>query len=220
MIKLTKLAEPDVLVKNGAEWTRKHLENIKNNIESSGYLKSKYNEKEIKQQIVKETFGKCAYCESKVRHIHHGDIEHIYPKSLDESKRFEWDNLTLACEICNQNKSNKDPLLEGIQDPYTGEPENILLFTGSFVFGLDKKGISTEKILELNRTELVEQRKEKLEKIHLIIQSVFDEAFPLTTRRVIYNDLIANEASQSREYSAMVKCVIKQIENRAIAILK
>ncbi|AVF35082.1 HNH endonuclease [Rahnella sikkimica] len=220
MIKLTKLTEPKVLTDNGAEWTKIHLANISNNIESTTYLKSRYNHKEIKEQIVKETYGKCAYCESKLRHIHHGDIEHIYPKSLDESKRFEWVNLTLACEVCNQNKSNLDPLMLDIQDPYVGHPENILMFAGPLVFGLDSKGLSTEKILKLNRTELIEQRKERIEKILLIIQNILDSTIPLATRRIIYDDLITNEASQSAEYSAMVKCTINQMESRIIAILK
>lgn len=127
MIKINKLNEPQVLIDNGKEWTRQHLENIANGVESSAYLKSRYNHKDIKDQIVKETNGKCAYCESKLRHIHHGDIEHIFPKSLDETKRFEWNNLTLACEICNQYKSNQDPYLTHIQDPYASDPEKSFL---------------------------------------------------------------------------------------------
>ncbi|MEG8241503.1 HNH endonuclease [Acinetobacter baumannii] len=61
-------------------------------------------------------------------HIHHGDIEHIFPKALDQSKRYEWNNLTLSCEICNQNKSNHDPNLNHILNPYIDNPESSLIF--------------------------------------------------------------------------------------------
>lgn len=213
MIKINKLNEPQVLIDNGTEWTRQHLENIANGVESSTYLKSRYNHKDIKEQIVKETHGKCAYCESKLRHIHHGDIEHIFPKSLDETKRFEWNNLTLACEICNQYKSDKDPLLNHIQDPYVSDPEKSFLFAGTLVVGLNTIGICTESILKLNRDELLERRLERLEKIKLIFQNAINLSLPQPVRQNIYNDLVTQEADSSSEYTAMVRCFIMQIKS-------
>lgn len=213
MIKINKLNEPQVLIDNGKEWTRQHLENIANGVESSAYLKSRYNHKDIKDQIVKETNGKCAYCESKLRHIHHGDIEHIFPKSLDETKRFEWNNLTLACEICNQYKSNQDPYLTHIQDPYASDPEKSFLFAGSLIVGLNTTGICTESILKLNRAELLERRLERLEKIRMIFQNAINLSLPQPVRQNIYNDLIRKEADSSSEYAAMVKCFIMQIKS-------
>ncbi|WP_336013094.1 HNH endonuclease [Acinetobacter calcoaceticus] len=214
MIKLQKLAEPQILTDNGAEWTRLHLENIANGVESTTYLKSRYNHSQIKDQIVKETSEKCAYCESKLRHIHHGDIEHIFPKSLDESKRFEWNNLTLACEICNQNKSNLDPMMNSILDPYIDNPEISLFFCGPLAVGQDTKGISTETIIGLNRTELIEQRKERLEKIISIFQHVNNLALPKNARQAIYDNLKTIEASNSNAYTSMVMCTIEIFKPR------
>lgn len=213
MIKINKLAEPSILVKNGKKWTEEHLENIKKGIESSQYLKTRYSHSEIKEQIVKETHGKCVYCESKLMHIHHGDIEHIYPKSLDESKRFEWDNLTFACEICNQNKSDKDPMLNNIQDPYADEAERNFLFIGSMIICKNNVGISTETILKLNRTTLIEQRNERLEKLKLIFQQLVNLSLSKVVRQSIYQDLIKTEADNSSEYTAMVRCFIEQIHS-------
>lgn len=64
----------------------------------------RYNNKAIKDTLEKETFGKCAYCESKIRHVEFGDIEHILPKCKDARPDLyvEWSNLTLACEVCNR----------------------------------------------------------------------------------------------------------------------
>lgn len=134
MIKLSKLDEPDVLFNNSATWTQVLLNKEAAGKKPTASEKSRYRHPEIKAVLVKETGGKCAYCESKLLHIHHGDVEHIYPKSLDVRKTFEWRNLTLACEKCNQNKSNKDPLLEQIIDPYEDDPEYHLVFVGALIF--------------------------------------------------------------------------------------
>ncbi len=149
--------------------------------------------------------------ESKLLHIHHGDVEHIYPKSLDESKRFLWINLTLSCEICNQNKTNLDPNLNNIQDPYSGNPESVIIFCGSLVLGSGIKGLSTLAILDLNRKQLIEKRQEKLEKILLIFNQICSEALPQAARQAIYNDMIKNETSADQEYSSMVKSTIRHV---------
>lgn len=213
MIKIIKLTEPDVLSKNFKKWTDIHLSNIAAGISSSDYLKTRYSHTDIKEQLIKETNGKCAYCESKLLHIHHGDVEHIYPKSLDESKRFLWINLTLSCEICNQNKTNLDPNLNNIQDPYSGNPEGVITFCGSLVLGCGIKGLSTHKILDLNRKQLVEKRQEKLEKILLILNQICTETLPQAVRQAIFNDMIKNETSPDKEYSSMVKSTIRHISN-------
>lgn len=214
MIKVNKLDEPPILVKNGKRWTEEHLENIKNGIESSQYLKTRYNHSEIKGQIVKETNGKCVYCESKLTHIHHGDIEHIYPKSLDESKRFEWNNLTFACEICNQNKSNLDPKLTYIQDPYAVDAEKNFLFVGSLIMTKNKVGESTNTILELNRTALIERRNQRLKGLEIIFKQIINLELPQVVRQKIYQDLITIEAHDSSEYTAMIRCFIEAVKTQ------
>ena len=50
----------------------------------------RYNHAEIKSALIAETHGKCAYCESKIRHVSYGDIEHVMPKVNDPTRWFEW----------------------------------------------------------------------------------------------------------------------------------
>lgn len=51
--------------------------------------------------------GYCCYCETRVRKP---DIEHVAPKSLNPSQACDWNNLLLACPICNRDyKKNKNP---------------------------------------------------------------------------------------------------------------
>lgn len=168
---------------------------------------------EIKDALVAETNGKCAYCESKLLHIHHGDVEHIYPKSMAPERTFEWENLTLACEICNQNKAARDPMLEAIIDPYRREPSEHLLFVGPFIFSRGTVfGTNTRILLDLNRAELAERRKEHLERLMGIYETLLRADIPISTKRAVYDDLRNREASVASPYTAMARALLEQLK--------
>lgn len=218
MIQLSKQPKPQVLIDNEVAWTATLTDKIARNEEPTNAEKTRYRQPTIKAVLIEETKGKCAYCESKLLHIHHGDVEHIYPKSLAPEKTFEWENLTLSCEVCNQNKSNKDPLVEAIIDPYTINPVDHIFFMGTLVFDLGTPhGISTKEILDLNRTELVERRKEHLEKIMGIYQTLLRADLPLPARKAIYQNLLADEGSKNAPYTAMALAAIKQMADKVPA---
>ena len=77
----------------------------------------------IKEALMKCHYGKCVFCEAKVRHIAHGDVEHFRPKAgYDQGHTFNrngyfweaysWENLYYSCQICNQvYKKNRFPVL-------------------------------------------------------------------------------------------------------------
>ncbi|NQU72974.1 MAG: hypothetical protein HQ514_20670 [Rhodospirillales bacterium] len=83
-----------------------------------------YGAKSVKNKLISLQHGKCCFCESKIRHVSHGDVEHFRPKkgyrqeSGDELGRpgyywlaYDWSNLFLACQMCNQrHKGNLFPL--------------------------------------------------------------------------------------------------------------
>ncbi len=212
MISLSKLPKPQVLVDNEERWTAAITAKVAAGEALTNSERSRYRHPEIKTALVNETHGKCAYCESKILHIHHGDVEHVYPKSLAPELTVQWSNLTLACEICNQNKSNKDPLVEQIIDPYSTDPSRHLLFNGPLVFPRGSAaGENTRIILDLNRGDLAERRKEHLERIMGIVNTIFREDISIVARRDIFRDLVENAAAPSGAYSAMVKTVVSQI---------
>lgn len=169
MIHLTKTPAPPVLINNAAKWTQELLKKIAENKKPTDYLLSRYRDPDIKSALLKETNEKCAYCESPLRHISYGDIEHITPKSSSPEKRFEWENLTLACDICNTNKSDKN----GIIDPYLHDPSALFDFHGPLVWGIptSEEAVYTEAQLNLNRNGLVERRRERIEYLRYLIDS-------------------------------------------------
>lgn len=67
--------------------------------------------KQLKEHLFELFDGKCAYCESKVRHVASGDVEHYRPKRRveedDSHPGYYWlayceQNLLPCCEACNR----------------------------------------------------------------------------------------------------------------------
>jgi CRISPR/Cas system Type II protein with McrA/HNH and RuvC-like nuclease domain len=210
MIRLKRGPKPHILEEKGEEWKQTLLQKLHLGT-LSPTEKNRYRHPDIKAALVTETHGKCAYCESKLRHIHHGDVEHVYPKSLNPDLTFDWENLTLACEICNQNKSDRDPEHSQIIDAYMDEPDQHLFFLGPFIFATGTpKGVSTRLLLELDRAELIERRKERLDKIASILSNITRNDLPIEVRKAILRNLRETDASNASEYSAMVRTAISE----------
>lgn len=89
--------------------------------------KSIYAAPEVKSALLAAQHNKCAFCESLVRHVSYGAVEHYRPKAgykqrkSDSLKRpgyywlaYEWDNLFFCCQLCNEQfKQNHFPLSDG-----------------------------------------------------------------------------------------------------------
>ena len=105
MRKIKKTPKPQVLIDHAKEWTTEYCACLNAGNKPSDTVANRYNHPEIKTALGKETHEKCAYCESKIKHISYGDIEHILPKNRDARPDLyvEWANLTLSCEQCNRS---------------------------------------------------------------------------------------------------------------------
>lgn len=214
MIKLNKLEEPQLLKDNKQSWTSQYLSLLSTGKPVPVSLKYKYREPSIKEQIVKETNGKCAYCESVVSHVCPGDIEHILPKNKEARPDLyvEWSNLTLSCEECNRTRKStyydpSDPLV----NPYDDNPDDYLLPIGPMVMNIpgNRKGYITYTILELNRSGLFERRVDKLYSIKSLADMWGVERNPVV-KDVLESEL-KKEASPDNEYSFIVKGYLKSI---------
>lgn len=211
MIRIMKAPKPDVLVKNAEAWTKVVLDQLKAGTLPSESQKSRYRHREIKEALIAETFGKCAYCESKLRHITYGDVEHIVPKSTDPAKTFEWENLTLACDVCNTNKADHFEDHADLVDPYSVDPEEHLIFAGANILPKpgSAPGLATESTLKLNRLELLERRSEKLMQLNRQLQLLFEVSDP-GKRKVIRRDLEVHELSSDKEFAGMARTYIRE----------
>lgn len=213
MIPLAKLAEPDILRINAAKWLTELKAEIATGAAKAkiAYRQSKYGHKEIKDRIIEETHGKCAYCESNPLHIAYGDIEHILPKIGDIDRTFQWTNLTLGCDKCNTNKGDKDVI-----DPYTDDLSSEFEFFGPMIHHKDgrAKAERTHTDLKLNRPELLERRRERLNNLIQNIRRI--QAMPEGEERsLLLSSVVSHEVGADREY---VACVRAHLDMSGIAI--
>ena len=209
MIKLDKGDEPEVLARNAERWTGIVVRKTNAGDAPTRAERSRYNHTEIKLALMTETHSKCAYCESKFRHVTYGDIEHVVPKSDDPSKWFSWPNLTLACDVCNTNKSDASVDGDTFIDPYEVDPEDHFWQLGSMMCarpGRDAAAL-TERMLDLNRTDLVEKRSERLAGLLRMLDSV--ERCKNPYLKQLLWDEFASESDAHNEYAALSREVVQ-----------
>lgn len=210
MIRLSKLPKPQLLVDNEAEWTQTLLDYYTRGDTPPGSLAKKYREPDIKAVLVQETHDKCVYCEAKISHSQHGDVEHIKPKSKFREQTYSWENLTLVCAVCNGKKSDYYDLARPILNPYIDDPEQHFDTEGSLVFGLDSSisGKTTELKLDLNRNDLVLRRGERLKGLMSLVQRYESESDP--NKRAVLQDELKYECEKKKEYSFVVEKMLRR----------
>lgn len=213
MRKLTKLGKPQILIDNADIWTKEYCDCLRAGKSPSKEISTRYNEDSIKERLERETNGKCAYCESKIKHISYGDIEHILPKNKEARPDLyvEWSNLTLACEQCNRSgkRTYYNPQLLLI-NPYVDEPDEHFLNMGPLIMPIkgDDRAYITKQALKLNRSALVEQRTERIESVEVLLNCWEKEE--RQSVKAILEEQLHNEYSDDKEYTSTIKEYLRQ----------
>jgi uncharacterized protein (TIGR02646 family) len=157
---------------------------------------------------------KCAYCESKITHVAYAHIEHYRPKRRYPHLTFRWENLLLACGMCNgpnykgdrfplQDDEDNQPLL---LNPCEDNPASHIEFKQARVVPLSERGRVTRKLLGLDRDELFDRRRALLRDIDFIRQSVADyESNDNNIMAQRGRELLKKASSAEAEYTAMVR---------------
>lgn len=205
MIALIKGDKPDILKQNDAIWRDGLLDLIASGRPTADYLRNKYGHENVKAALKVETASKCAYCESKPLHVTYGDVEHIVAKSRAPERTFDWDNLTLACDVCNTKKGSRDGLL----DPYTVDPEHHFSFFGPMI--MHNEGCATAEltrtVLDLNRSALLDKRCEAIDKLNNLLLRIGQNPDP-EERKVLLEATLEHETSKDREYAACLRAFV------------
>ncbi|MFD0672655.1 HNH endonuclease [Cohnella sp. GCM10027633] len=191
MRSIIKAEKPDILVEKEIEWTQELMNYVTLNTKIPDSVKARYRHHEIKDALLTETKNKCAYCESKITHIDHGDIEHIEPKSKVPNKTFMWSNLTIGCTKCNQNKLDYFDENLPLINPYIDTPEDKIKFVGPIPFPKDGdvRADLTIRLLKLDRPELIERRIDHINLLKPLIKEYQITDNP-TLRRMVLEDLL------------------------------
>ena len=214
MIRLEKGDAPAVLIRNGPNWTAAVVGKIQSGETPTRTERNRYNHAEIKGALLAETHNKCAYCESKFRHVTYGDIEHVVPKVDEPARWFDWTNLTVACDVCNTNKAKGPGDGGAFVDPYAVDPEDHFWHMGPIVFarpGCDAAAL-TERLLKLNRADLVERRKKRQDHLMSMLD-VIERCNDPQLKGVLWEELNA-EAGAGNEYAALARTVLEVAQRR------
>ncbi|MDR3635785.1 MAG: hypothetical protein P4L84_18430 [Isosphaeraceae bacterium] len=213
-----------------------------------------YNAKSVKAALLKAQHQKCCYCEAKLGHVAFGDVEHFRPKAGYQQQRgdplgkpgyywlaYEWANLFVSCQICNQefkknlfpleeparrahshhdNIANESPLLI---DPAARDPEHFIGFREEYPVPVDGNatGKTTINVLKLDeRPALIEARRELLCWIKLVLQNrqLLDDAIANAGRAPqLAEQLQAIDAQfaecirDSSEFAAMARAALNSV---------
>lgn len=239
MIRVNKPAQaPKKITNDGVEETEKLKADYDAGITNFNFNRKIYGYHTVKNKLIKSQHGKCCFCESRITHISYGDVEHYRPKGgyqqdVDDpiSKpgyywlAYEWDNLFLACPLCNQKfKKNYFPLRDPAAraknhhedisaeeplfiNPAIEDPEEFIGFRAEMAYpknDVDKANATIERI-GLNRPELVEVRLERYE----LVSSLYDIYCHCLDddqqRKQEVYDLIERYKANEKQFAAMVR---------------
>ncbi|WP_285769116.1 hypothetical protein [Peribacillus sp. SI8-4] len=208
MIKVDRasVAEPTILITKNADLHGERNKIIQYHENGIGVKVdfSLYSKPEVKEALRTLFNHKCAYCESRVSHIDHGDVEHWRPKGgvtgQSGHKGYywlasEWDNLLLACSICNGKgyKGNHFPLAAGytyatkskddyrtlekplLINPCETDPTNHFGFNHlGFIKGLTIEGKQSVLSYGLHRDLLTMERKKEAEVVARELRQIIE----------------------------------------------
>jgi len=194
MIKLTKpVPGPEILTGSSNRGPKNDYDN--NNKRDFEFDSDIYGAKSVKNKLIEAQHHKCCFCEAKITHTSYGDVEHFRPKGGWIQKEgdtltkpgyywlaYDWSNLFLSCQKCNQrHKKNKFPLStpasratshhasivnEGplFVHPTDDDPEQFIGFRDEVPYAINgnARGKSTIEELGLKRQELTDHRADYL----------------------------------------------------------
>ncbi len=192
MIRIIKPSPPGILLTRGLAETQALCDAHERGERKFSFDDAIYAAPEVRSILRNAQHDKCAFCESKFAHIGFGDVEHFRPKAAVVQKDgdalekpgyywlvYEWSNLFLSCQLCNQRfkrnlfplrnprkraRSHNDKLGDEkplLLDPATTNPIKHIGFRDEVAYPINgsKAGAITIEVFGLNRPELVEARR-------------------------------------------------------------
>jgi uncharacterized protein (TIGR02646 family) len=210
MIRLTKIGPHDPAHGAAITWLANRNATYLTDLAADkdlGRFEDDYRNAGVKAAILAETAEKCAYCESKYRSTQFGDVEHIAPKSKFPQRRLDYANLTLACRWCNGAKGDYYDSFSTLLDPYQDTPDAVLLAVGTLLRvkpgaqTIRDRAAKTIVKVDLNRADLVEKRKEHLDRCEGVANNYTStqDAF----MRSVYRQQIVSMCEPDEEFSLL-----------------
>ena len=212
---IDRLSIPGILAEKKEEWQAK-FEAKRVTSPSARPDSSKYGNPKIRERLEACSCGKCFYCESKLSDTQR-EIDHFVEVSIAPELAYEWTNLYLSCNNCNDKLSHSEISVEEALDPcrdsdaviqenITFEDECICSQPGSRI------GVNTIRKFRLNSNLLDLKRSKWLQKIMkealAIRRCMIEEGRKEATKEEKYSLLRYTQPDQP--YSLMSEVFLKK----------
>ena len=112
---IERLQEPKKLADKHAAWHRLYDAERAQNPEKRP-SSAKYAHKSIRNVLDACSYGKCFYCESKLRGVP-SEVDHFIEVTIKPELAFTWDNLYLSCSNCNDKADHNAIPVDTALDP-------------------------------------------------------------------------------------------------------
>lgn len=147
MIPLRRLPKPAVLCEKEDEWRQKYLERRRDNPRLRPSDKQ-YGHAEIRAALAAMSHQKCFYCEGKPSRL---TVDHAIEVEEAPERAFDWDNLYLACDDCQNKLSNRLLPVSDCADPCSSfDPDEHFAFDDDLIRSMSPRGDSTVRKYRLN----------------------------------------------------------------------
>lgn len=209
---IRRYSKPEILEKKQKEWTEKFIESGKSRPSSK-----QYGHHDILEALKNMSGTKCFYCESLLKGKSK-EIDHLIEVTQDKTLAFEWSNLYLACNNCNNGRPKESEISkEDVLDPCRDSDEEIkanLSFVTEQIIGLHEKGWDTIKKFKLDSEKLDHLRMKHLhnlrDKILEILKS--EDLSPAHIENISEDGKkeIMLFTSPRRKFSLMCECFLRK----------
>ncbi len=215
MIHLDRLSKPDILEAKQKEWTDKFIASGKSRPDFS-----KYGHSEISETLRSISFNKCYYCERKLTDIH-SEIDHYIEVSDTTGKAlaFDWENLFLACQNCNNKFPNsKIPVNQALNPFYDSdyEIESHLTFENEIITAQNNSeiGLRTIQKFKLDSDSLDKIRSKHLLNFKDVLLKIRENQIANQGRPISAEEkqIIQKFAQKDAPFSLMFKLLLKKVK--------
>ncbi|MCY3819241.1 MAG: TIGR02646 family protein [Gammaproteobacteria bacterium] len=163
MRNVTRSNTPPSLHRHAARWRRELCAALSAPTPDPNRLKlciNRYKRDDIRSSLEQMYGGLCCYCEGTIGTVSFGHIEHRRPKDSQPQHAFDWNNMHLACTLCNHAKANKwnadAEILDSVHDRI---PDHLSYrLEGARRWPETHRGATTIEHADLNRQRLLDAR--------------------------------------------------------------
>ena len=108
---IERLPRPAILEERSEQWRDAFVNSEKRRPDNS-----KYAHPQIRESLNAMSFQKCFYCERKLKDVPQ-EIAHFIEVAERRDLAYEWNNLYLACDNCNDKTPNRSIPVTEVLDP-------------------------------------------------------------------------------------------------------